>query len=122
VWVNQNWDFAATPPAYDSTSIAAFSSGTGSVAFVRLGVPNDMGGFSGGTVTYDAYEAHRTTNVGALYECDAEGDSDIDINDVLAVVDEVFSDPVILASGQPDCDSNGSVNINDALEIVDIVF
>ena len=80
-----------------------------------------MGGFTG-DIYFDAYEAHRTTNVGALLNCDAEGDTDIDINDALADVDEVFGAPSILASGQPDCDNNGSVNINDALGIVDIVF
>jgi len=119
VWVNQDWDFVGA--AYDSTTIASFASGTGTITYVRLGAPNGMGGFTG-AFTFDAFEAHRTTNVGALRACDAEGDSDVDINDVLAVVDEVFADPVILSSGQPDCDSNGSVNINDALAIVDLVF
>jgi hypothetical protein len=117
-WVNEAWDFDAL--SYTAPT-GTFASGAGTVEAVQLGAPNGMGGLTG-EITLDAYEAHRTTSVGALLGCDAEGDVDIDINDVLAVVDEVFGNPVVLAAGQPDCDINGSVNINDALGIVDIVF
>jgi hypothetical protein len=119
VWVNEEWTFPDGPYATGPTD--TFSAGSGTVESVQLGAPNGMGGFTG-DIYFDAYEAHRSTNVGALLNCDAEGDTDIDINDVLAVVDEVFGAPSILASGQPDCDNNGSVNINDSLAIVDIVF
>lgn len=112
-WVNAD---AATAPASGSVD-----SGTGTVDAVRLGAPNGFAPQTG-KLTFDAFESHRTTAVGPLLACDAQGDVDIDINDVLAVVDEVFGNPSILAGGQPDCDRNGTVNINDALGIVDIVF
>ena len=122
VWVNEDWDFGTS--MYSGTTIPAFSSGTGSVAFIQLGAPNGMGGFSGGTVFYDAYEAHRTTNVGALIDCDADGsgDPDININDILAVINERFGAPPTLATGQPDCDRDGEVNLNDILETIAVAF
>jgi hypothetical protein len=95
--------------------------GSGSVEAVRLGAPNGFAPQTG-KLTFDAFESRRTTAAGPLVACDAQGDTDIDINDALAVVDEVFGVPAVLASGQPDCDSNGDININDVLAIVDIVF
>jgi len=98
------------------------SSGTGTVESVRLGAPDGLGSQAGGLV-FDAFESHRETAVGPLVNCDAEGDGgDIDINDVLAVVDEVFGNASILGAGQPDCEADGDVDITDALAIVDIVF
>jgi hypothetical protein len=108
----------------DATTEAANGSvnaGAGTVDSVRVGAPNGFGGQSGSLV-YDAFESHRTTPVGALLNCDAQGDVDIDINDALAIVDEVFGNPTVLATGQPDCDLNGEININDVLAVVDIVF
>jgi hypothetical protein len=122
VWQNEMWDH--NTQAYTSGPSDTFASGTGTVEAVRLGTPNGMGGL-GGMFSFDAFEAHRTTNVGALLDCDAEGDAqnaDVDINDALAVLDESFGLPKIYAFGQPDCDRNGSVDINDALEVLEIVF
>ncbi|NND58220.1 MAG: hypothetical protein HKN57_13325 [Xanthomonadales bacterium] len=115
-WVNSDADV--------DPETGSVNAGTGTVQSVRLGAPNGFGGQSG-KLTYDAFESHRTTPVGALLACDAEGDAtnnDVDINDALAALDEVFANPSILAKGQPDCDLNGSVNINDALAILDLVF
>lgn len=112
-WVNAD---ATTDPVSGSVD-----AGTGTVEAVRLGAPNGFAPQTGKLI-FDAFESHRSTAVGQLLDCDAEGDVDIDINDVLAVVDEVFGVPAILATGQPDCDGSGDVNINDALAIVDIVF
>ncbi len=124
-WVNEPWTGDAVL-AYEggvTGSIALTADATtGSVEAIQLGAPNGFTGTLAATLYFDAYEAHRTTNVGALMNCDAEGDMDIDINDILAVVDEVFAAPSILAMGQPDCDSSGQVNINDVLDIVDILF
>jgi hypothetical protein len=112
-WVN------ADASADDATG--SINAGTGTVEAVRLGAPNGLAPQTG-KLTFDAFESHRSTVVGALMACDAQGDADIDINDALAVVDEVFGNPSVLAAGQPDCDSNGDININDVLAIVDIVF
>jgi hypothetical protein len=116
-WVNAD---ASVDP--ETGSVDAGDGGT--VEAVRLGA---LGGFGGqtGKLTYDAFESHRLTSVGQLLACDAEGDAannDVDINDALATLDEVFANPSILAQGQPDCDLNGSVNINDALAILDLIF
>ena len=115
-WVNAD---ASVDPATGSAD-----SGDGTVEAVRLGAPSGFASQTGKLI-FDAFESHRTTSIGALLACDAEGDSnnnDVDINDALAVLDEVFANPSILANGQPDCDLNGSVNINDALAILDLVF
>lgn len=115
-WVNSD---ANVDPAAGSVN-----AGSGVVESIRLGAPSGFGDQTG-KLTYDAFESHRTTSVGALLACDAEGDSnnnDIDINDALAALDEVFAIPSVLAPGQPDCDLNGSVNINDALAILDLIF
>ena len=112
-WVNAD--------AASEVETGSVSAGAGTVESINLGAPNGFGSQTG-ELTFDAFESHRSLPVGLLLNCDAEGDLDIDINDVLAVVDEVFGNPVVLAGGQPDCTSNGSVDINDALGIVDIVF
>jgi len=118
VWVNEDWDFGTT--AYVSGPSDTFASGSGTVASVRLGAPN---GFTSGKVTYDAFEAHRTTNVGSLIDCDADGSGSpvLNLNDVIAVISEAFS-PNTLASGQPDCDKNGSMNLNDVISTIQIAF
>ena len=117
-WVNEAWDRSGLSYAAPT---GTFASGTGAVDAVQLGAPNGMASQSG-TLTFDAFESHRSTSVGALLNCDAEGDQDVDINDILSIVDEAFGNPVKLAGGTPDCDLNGSININDVLEIVDILF
>ena len=112
-WVNAD--------AQTDAETGSVSAGAGIVEAINLGAPNGFGTQTG-TLTFDAFESHNSLPVGQLLNCDAEGDQDIDINDVLAVVDEVFGVPSVLADGQPDCTSNGAVDINDALGIVDIVF
>jgi hypothetical protein len=106
-WVNEAWDF-------DGLSYAAptgtFDSGAGTVEAVQMGAPNGMGGDTG-TITFDAYEAHRTTNVGALLAGDAKGDDAINIFDIVFMRNEILANG--LASGQPDCTLDGKVNIFD---------
>jgi hypothetical protein len=106
-WVNEDWDFNALSYAAPTGS---FASGSGTVDSVRLGAPNGMGGLAG-TITFDAYEAHSKTNVGALLAGDAKGDDTINIFDIVFMRNEILANG--LASGQPDCTLDGKVNIFD---------
>jgi len=110
-WVNVAWDFNALSYAAPT---GTFASGTGTVEAVQLGAPNGMGGFTG-EITFDAYEAHRTTSVGALLAGDANGDSAINILDLGTVRIELLNPGVLesLAPGTPDCNSDGNINILD---------
>lgn len=123
-WVNSGWDYVALNyPDGVTGSIALDDVESGIVDAVRLGAPNGLGTLTG-TIYFDAYEAHRTTNVGALIDCDADGsgDPDININDILAVINERFGSPQVLAAGQPDCTMDGQVNLNDILATIDVAF
>jgi len=96
-WVNEAWDFVGL--SYGQMT-GTMDSGGGTVEAVQLGAPNGMDGLTG-EITFDAFEAHRKTSVGALLAGDAKGDGTIN---VLANG---------LASGQPDCTLDGKVNIFD---------
>jgi hypothetical protein len=110
-WVNVAWNF-------DTLSYAAptgtFTSGSGTVEAVQLGAPNGLGGNTG-TITFDAYEAHRTTSVGALLVGDANGNGSITVADVVSVLNELAG---TLQSGQPDCNENGGVTVADAVCLI----
>jgi hypothetical protein len=71
-----------------------------------------MGGFTG-EITFDAYEAHRSTSVGALLVGDANGNGAVNSTDVSALLIETELGGT-LAPGQPDCNMNGIVNSTDA--------
>jgi hypothetical protein len=117
VWVNESWTLPDGP--YTSGPSDSFTSGSGTVASVRLGAIGGMGGF-GGTITYDAYEAHRTTNVGALRRGDANSDGFVNSGDIGQVINEFFD--VSLANGTPDCNQDGFVNTGDIGCIINIFF
>jgi hypothetical protein len=119
-WVNVAWDF-------DLLSYAAptgtFASGTGTVDAVQLGAPNGMGGFTGGftgELTFDAYEAHRTTNAGALVVADANGSGTVTSGDAARILNEVSLGGT-LSDGQPDCNENGNVTSGDATCVLNII-
>jgi len=82
---------------------------------VRLGNLNGAAGI----LNFDAYESRRSTAVGRLLACDAQGDGAINVLDALAVINEI--NDAGFGTGQPDCDDNGSVNVLDALEIITII-
>ena len=118
VWVNEDWALPDGP--YSSTSIPAFASGDGgSVASVRMGAPTGMGGF-GGKITFDAFEAHRTTNVGGLRVGDANADDVVNTGDIGQVINEFFA--TSLAPGTPDCNEDGVVNTGDIGCIINVFF
>jgi hypothetical protein len=108
-WVNEVWDFDALSYAAPTDT---FASGTGKVEAVQLGAPIGMGGFTG-EITFDAYEAHRSTSVGALLVGDANGNGAVNSTDVSALLIETELGGT-LAPGQPDCNMNGIVNSTDA--------
>jgi hypothetical protein len=107
-WLNETWDFDTL--AYTTGPTDTFASGTGTVDSVRLGAPNGMGGTLAGTISFDAYEAHRTTSAGALLIGDANGDESVNVIDYSAIQTEILG---TLQIGQPDCNLDGSINVID---------
>ncbi|MGK7295898.1 MAG: dockerin type I domain-containing protein [Candidatus Wenzhouxiangella sp. M2_3B_020] len=81
---------------------------------VRLG---NLNGASG-TLTFDAYESRRTTEIGRLLAGDANGNGSVTITDASAIVAELDG---TLQSGQPDCNENGAVTITDASCVVSLL-
>jgi hypothetical protein len=117
VWVNAEWTFPDGPYVTDPTD--TFASGSGTVESVRLGAPNGMGGFTG-DIYLDAYESHRTTNVGALIKGDANKDGFVNTGDIGTVITEFFA--AGLATGTPDCNEDGLVNTGDIGCVITIFF
>jgi hypothetical protein len=112
-WVNAN---ATVDPATGS-----FASGSGAVEAVRLGLPNGLGGFSGGSVSFDVYESHASTPVGPQpFIGDANGSETINVFDMVSQQNEILGNA--LAPGQPDCNLNGSVNIFDMVCVQNIIL
>jgi hypothetical protein len=112
-WVNSN---ATVDPATGS-----FAAGSGAVEAVRLGLPNGLGGFSGGSVSFDVYESHASTPVGPQpFIGDANGSGTINVFDMVSQQNEILGNA--LAPGQPDCNLNGSVNIFDMVCVQNIIL
>ncbi len=103
LWVNAD---ATNDPAS-----ATFTPGTGDIGLVRLGLPNGIGTFTGGSVIFDDYVSNRTQAVGMLLAGDANLDGDIDGADNNMVVAEFLSGT--LANGVVDCNLDGSVDSVD---------
>lgn len=82
---------------------------SGTMDSVVLGT-ND--GFTG-TLTFDDYEAHRSTPVGGLLIGDSNGNGSINVFDLISIQNEILGNG--LAVGQPDCNLNGSVNVFDLI-------
>ena len=95
----------------DSISAAAtgnISAAAGTMESVILGTADALDG----VLTFDAYESHRSTPVGALLMGDANGSGALSIADVIALFNELNG---TLATGQPDCNSSGGVSIADVI-------
>ena len=115
-WLNEVWDFNTL---MYGQSTGSFASGAGTVESVRLGVPNGMGGLTG-DVTVDAFESHRTTNVGALIVADANGSGTVTAGDATRILNEVSLGGT-LSTGQPDCNENGNITSGDATCVLNII-
>lgn len=109
-WVNGAWDnVGLNYPGGVTGSIALPDVESGVVDAVKLGAPNGLDSLTG-TFYFDAYEAHRTTNVGALLRGDANGDQSVNVLDYSAIQTEILG---TLQSGQPDCNEDGRINVLD---------
>lgn len=94
----------------DSTLDAA----TGNVAAAAGTMESVVLGATGtfdGSLTYDSYEARRSTPVGALLAGDGNNDDAINSGDINVVVNEFLSNN--LGVGVPDCNLDGAVNSGD---------
>jgi hypothetical protein len=110
-WVNKD--------ATSEAESGSFSSATGAVSSVRLGVlatPTNLTG----APQFDAYESHSTTPVGALLLGDANGGGTLTSGDALRVLGEIAIGGT-LSPGQPDCNRNGSITSGDALCILGLL-
>lgn len=96
---------------------SAAGGATGALASVRMG---NLSGAAGGTIGFDGYESHRSTPVGQICNCNANGSPDdaVNVQDVIATVNEAGGG--VLATGTPDCNSDGSINVQDIIAIVNI--
>jgi hypothetical protein len=112
-WVNAD---ATTAPDNPTGSVNA---GTGTVEAVRLGAPNGFAPQSG-KITFDAFESHRTTAVGALLVGDANASGTVSGLDLVRIQNEILQ--VNLASGQPDCNKNGAVSGIDLVCVQNIIL
>lgn len=87
-----------------------------SLSSVRLGNLNG----AAGTLSFDSYESRRSTAVGRLCNCNANGSGDdvVNINDIVTVNNEAGGGA--LATGTPDCNNDGSINVQDIVETVNL--
>jgi len=90
---------------------------TGALSSVRLG---NLSGSAGTGLTVEGYESHRTTAIGRLCNCNANGSLDdvVNVQDVIALVNEAGGGA--LATGTPDCNEDGSINVQDVISAVNI--
>jgi len=115
-WVNA--DATTDPPS----GMIDGGAGAATLESVRLGLPNGLGGFGGG-VNFDSFEMHNTTAIGPLLHCDADANGVLSVSDILAQIDEIFTNPPALAPGVPDCNfSGGPLTVSDILAAIDVIF
>jgi len=91
----------------------------GAVANVQLG---NVNGASGGDLSFDGYEAHLSTPVGRICNCNADGSGDNEVNviDFSAIALDLTN--IDLASGTPDCNEDGQIDVLDASETALIII
>ncbi len=83
---------------------------------VRLGNING----ASGSVGFDAYESRRSTAVGRVCNCNANGSADdaVNVQDVIVLVNEAGGGA--LSTGTPDCNEDGNINVQDIVQTVNI--
>jgi len=116
-----NLTFWVNADATTDAATGSASAGTGVVGAARLGAPAGLGGLTG-KVVFDAFESHRETPIGLLIKGDANGNSSINIFDMISIQNEILDPVGKLAVGQPDCNENGSINIFDMICVQNIIL
>lgn len=89
----------------------------GALANVKLG---NVNGAAGGNLSFDGYEAHLSTAVGRICNCNANGSADdvVNVQDIFAVLNEAGGGTI--ASGTPDCNEDSNVNVQDIFQTLAI--
>lgn len=109
-----DFDYWVNADASVDAPTGTLNSGAGTVEAVRVGAPNGFAPQTG-SISVDAFESHRTTPVGPLLACDANGSGAVSIADVVAILNELAG---TLQVGQPDCNEVGGVTIADAVTAI----
>lgn len=84
---------------------------------IRLG---DLDG-AAGTLGFDSYESRRSTAVGRLCNCNANGSADdvVNIQDIITIVNDAGNNS-FLSPGTPDCNEDGQIAILDIIQTVNL--
>jgi len=107
------------PNDTDDNETGSTGAGTASfVGMVRLGAPVSFGDAT--KITYDSYEAHRSTPIEPLLIGDANLSGSISGFDLVVTKNEILNKS--LATGQPDCNSSGAVSGFDLVCIKNIIL
>lgn len=107
-WVNTD--------ATQEAALGSISAAAGKMDYVILGTSDTYTG----TLTFDDYEAHRSTPVGGLLMGDSNGNLSVNVFDLISIQNEILGNA--LAPGQPDCNLNGSVNVFDLICTQNIIL
>lgn len=86
---------------------------TSGITIADAAIGNLNGASTAGAIDFDDFDSRRIERPGRLLVGDGSGDGVIDINDALALRNELLETAV--APGQPDCDESGLIDISDAL-------
>lgn len=121
-WDGTTFEYWVNADATSDSPTGSFAGGgAATLETVRVGLPNGFDGTMSGSANFDSFEMHNTTAIGPLLNCDANGDTNINVLDAAAIFDEFFQRG--LAAGTPDCNySGGALNILDASAVFDIIF
>ncbi len=115
--VEIDWGGAAGGAGFISLSVngqAAAQNNTltnpGTLEAVRLGVITGSN-----AKQFDAYESRRSTAIGRVCNCNANGSADdvVNVQDIIVINNEIGA--ISLATGTPDCDEDGNIAINDSI-------
>ncbi len=74
-------------------------------------------------VFFDEYDSRRTTAPGRLCRGDANGDGNLNVFDIGAMVPEIQAplNPAVVTSGQPDANEDGTINVFDIGVMVPLI-
>lgn len=106
----------------DSPTFSVNSGASTTLEAIRIGLPDGHGGGNSGNLYVDSVEMHNETAVGALLNCDADGNTGLNFADLSTMYQELFGGPPVLSPGTPDCDANGGINFADLSTLFAILF